>query len=106
MRISIRFALMLIVLVFTGFASATAHPAPSGWNYPPSCCQNRDCMQIADDDVRALQGGWGVKATGEVIPYLMAMPSPDGSFHRCSPHFYDRREPDHTICLFVPPQSN
>jgi hypothetical protein len=85
---------------------AAAHQAPAGWSYPAYCCHNQDCQQIGDDDVRPMQGGWGVKATGEVIPYVTARPSPDGSFHRCSPHFADTQAPDHTICLFVPPQNN
>jgi hypothetical protein len=100
----IRFALALVVFVLAGFAIATAHPAPSGWNYPPHCCHNQDCVQISDDAVMATQGGWGVKATGEVIPYDAVQPSPDGSFHRCSPRFADTHEIDRTICLFVPPQ--
>ena len=106
MRILIRFALTLFVLVPAGLAIAAAHSAPSGWDYPASCCRDQDCMQIPDDGVRALQEGWGVNATGEVIPYSMAKPSLDGSFHRCSPHFADAREPDLTICLFAPPQVN
>jgi len=104
MRILIRFAFAVVVFV-SGFEIATAHPAPSGWNYPVHCCRNQDCAQISEDDVMALQGGWGVKATGEVIPYDTAQPSPDGSYHRCSPRFADTHEADRTICLFVPPQT-
>jgi hypothetical protein len=104
MRFPIRFALSLIAVLLADVSIATAHPAPSGWNYPPYCCRDRDCVQISDNDVMAVQGGWGVKATGEVIPYVTAKPSPDGSFHRCSPHFADLQQPDQTICLFVPPQ--
>jgi hypothetical protein len=36
---------------------------------------------------------------------MVAKPSPDGSFHRCTPYFADTHNPDHTICLFVPPQN-
>lgn len=76
---------------------ALAHNAPSGWTYPPSCCNGGDCAQIPHGRVRAAPGGWRVtlrpgdnpmvtEATGAVtvfVPASATQPSPDREFHIC-----------------------
>jgi hypothetical protein len=83
---------------------AWAHDAPSGWNYPLSCCSGYDCREVSANAIEEGPNGYIIKATGEVIPmqdYKVRF-SPDGQFHWCSKQ---GRDDTPTICLFVPPRA-
>lgn len=82
-----------------GAAPASGHDAATGWSYPYSCCSLLDCYRISADEVRAVEGGWLILATGEVRSHPETRASPDGLFHRCSTNG-DRKAK--TICLFTP----
>lgn len=62
---------------------APAHEAPSGWTYPKACCSNQDCEPLPKGAVVDTGEAWSVPATGQVIPYDAARPSPDGENHWC-----------------------
>lgn len=95
-------AVAVALLIWAG-VEAFAHQAPSGWNYPASCCHNRDCGQVPADWIEEGADGITVLPTGEQIPYsdTRIKDSPDGLTHWC-------RNPDepkpHTICVYLPPR--
>ena len=46
-------AYALCVAVWLMLSSSTrAHEAPSGWEYPPSCCGGSDCAAVPDEAVQ------------------------------------------------------
>jgi hypothetical protein len=47
------------------------------------CCGERDCIELADDDVTPTASGYLVKSLRETVPYNEAQPSPDGKYWRC-----------------------
>jgi hypothetical protein len=81
-------------------SQACAHDAPSGMVYPPMCCGGTDCKPIPESSVKAVPGGWLIKATGEVISQALVLRSTDGLYHRCSS---EHRDDTPTICLILPP---
>lgn len=85
-------ALLLVLLV-----RAFAHNAPSGWTYPLHCCSDRDCHQLADDDVEILPTGWFIKSDNDFVPREKGEPSPDGNYHVC------RLPSGHRLCFFYKP---
>ncbi|WP_026619850.1 hypothetical protein M728_004206 (plasmid) [Ensifer sp. WSM1721] len=94
-----------LFLLFAGLSTtAFAHDAPSGWQYPTSCCSNLDCRQVAQTAVSERPQGFIIKATGEVLPYAdrRVRISPDGEYHWCSA---EGKAYGKTICLFVPPRA-
>lgn len=90
----------LFLTLFWLAGRAWGHEAPSGWTYPSECCSTVDCFPLRDGEVRAVPGGWEVKATGEVWPAEKTRESPDGQFHRCSE---GGKADGKTLCLFAPP---
>ncbi len=104
-------AFVTAVLVTIG---AWGHEAPSGWNYPASCCQGTtetgDCQSIPASSVRAVDGGYQVTlrpgdhhlVTKGSHSWLKSMgetrQSKDENFHAC---LYPNEE---TLrCFFAPP---
>jgi hypothetical protein len=93
----------IILLSFSPIVlPAAGHEAPSGWAYPPNCCSNYDCREVAGAAISERKDGYVIGATGEVIGYRDARlkNSPDGAYHWCSAGGRDNAP---TICLFVPP---
>jgi hypothetical protein len=60
------------------------------------CCGERDCLELADGDVKVTPAGYLVKSTKEVIPFDEATPSPTGTYWRCQ--WGGARK-----CFFAPP---
>lgn len=88
------------------FASAYAHHAPSGWEYPSVCCNKNDCYPIQQSDVEWTDDGYLIiKATGEKFPVESVRDSGDGHWHRCSSN-KDPKNPtkvqDKLPCLYKP----
>lgn len=93
---------MIAGIVIVGLhGKAWPHDAPTGWQYPFSCCSGFDCREISDADVIEGAHGYEIRKTHELIN--MSDPkikrSPDGRFHWCSVAGADDGK---TICLFVP----
>lgn len=60
------------------------------------CCGERDCFELADEDVAVTASGYFVKSMKETIPFNEATPSPDGRYWRCQ--WGGARK-----CFFAPP---
>ena len=60
------------------------------------CCGEGDCF--VQSTVKETRAGY-LLMNGEVVPYLEAQPSPDGTFVRCQRPDGSRR------CFFAPPPS-
>ncbi len=66
------------------------------------CCGERDCAELADEDVKVTAAGYRVTLhrpggdVFEIVPYAEAQPSPDGKFWRCE--WGGERK-----CFFAPP---
>lgn len=60
------------------------------------CCGERDCFELADNDVMATPQGYFIKSIKETVPYSEAAPSPDGKYWRCQ--WGGSRK-----CFFAPP---
>jgi len=96
---------LVAVLVAATFSLASAH-GPAEWiqrgGYRNAvgelCCGERDCFELAGDDVGVTASGYYVRSTRETIPFSEAQPSPDGSFWRCQ--WGGTRK-----CFFAPPPS-
>lgn len=82
---------LIILLVIVSIARA------HDW-YDPECCSGKDCAPMVPLSVIATDGGWQIKATGEVIPFgdKRERRSMDDQFHRCP---YPGGK---TRCLYVP----
>jgi hypothetical protein len=78
---------------------AVAHRAPSGWQYPVSCCSKANCYEIDPAEVENVMGAYKILATGQFFGFSRVKISPDGHYHRCSLRG-DRKTT--TVCLFVP----
>ncbi len=91
----------VLVLALCAGQPAFAHDAQSGWGYPLDCCSGIDCFPIRNTDIEAIDEGYRIKATSEVIPYASRKikSSGDGGYHRRS---FGGAEAASTICLFVP----
>lgn len=48
-----------------------------------SCCQDKDCLLIAQDRVAQERGGWRLLDHGVVWPFAKTHPSEDGKFYLC-----------------------
>jgi hypothetical protein len=83
-------------------------PASAHSFYPHRCCHGQDCFPIEASEVRVLRnGGYQLVHSGEVFahpnsidPIRKAEFSPDGRYHRCTPH--GDRASIYSICFFVP----
>jgi hypothetical protein len=95
--------LVLPVSVLAGFLGvpASAHQAPAGWQYDPSCCAGVDCYQAPPSDVKETKYGYQL-STGELIPYTdhRIKRSRDEYFHECKPG--GDAGSQHSFCLYVP----
>lgn len=60
------------------------------------CCGERDCVELADGDVKATPAGFYITSRKETVPYSEAQPSPDGRYWRCQ--WSGMRK-----CFFAPP---
>ena len=60
------------------------------------CCGERDCAELADNDIRITNAGYFVKSINETIPFHEATPSPNGRYWRC--YWGGKRK-----CFFAPP---
>ncbi|MBZ9658274.1 hypothetical protein LB523_04405 [Mesorhizobium sp. ESP-6-4] len=82
-------------------APASAHQAPAGWQYDPSCCAGVDCYQAPPSDVKETKYGYQL-STGELIPYSdhRIKRSRDEYFHECKPG--GDTSSQHSFCLYVP----
>lgn len=98
-----RSASIVVALGLGLVGEARGHDAATGWSYPFSCCSFHDCYVVSPDELKSVDGGWLILATGEFRREGSVSFSPDGQFHRCSVGG-DRTK--RTICLFVPPQSS
>ena len=81
------------------------HEAPEGfWAYERWCCDNRDCRP-EHGNVTAIDTGWLVEATGEVIKYgdSRIRMSQDGDFHRC---VIREKTDDRGSLAAIPPQGS
>lgn len=104
----------LVVLALVGCGLASAHEAPSGWQYPIACCSGHDCYPVDAAAIEPRPGGaYRILATGEVFgPPDRPGPGPaeahgrvhrwsgDQDFHRCSPT--GQASDTTSYCLFVP----
>ena len=87
----------LFAFVFLA-AIAAAHQAPSGWQYPPSCCNQNDCAPVIAMQQQA-DGSLHVstKHGSAVFPAdFRRQESPDGQAHACF-------TPQVLYCLFLGP---
>ena len=76
---------------------ASAHPAPSGWEYPLRCCSNKDCAHVDQRNVHIVPGGFEFRVPAGThpmvpaggpsavifVPHEKAERSPDGEPHIC-----------------------
>jgi hypothetical protein len=91
------------VLLGTTLSLASAH-GPAEWIQRGGhrnaagelCCGERDCAEIAGEDVNITGAGYFVRSIRETVPFSEALPSPDGHYWRCQ--WGGARK-----CLFAPP---
>ena len=77
---SMRFGILIVAVVcFAG--SASAHKAPSGWQYPLGCCGDEDCHPVACETIEEKRGVYIWK--GVIFPRSMARASGDHGCHVC-----------------------
>ena len=77
-----RFGILSVALIcFVGSASASAHEAPSGWQYPPGCCGGEDCHPVPCETIEEKRGVYIWK--GVVFHRSMAHGSGDDRCHVC-----------------------
>ncbi len=93
-------SLMLAALAAIAPPAAKAHMADSGVMYPDECCNGRDCYEIEPTDLAPVDGGYMIKATGEVWPMSAVKDLHDGRYHRCSAAGAIGAT---TYCLYAPP---
>ena len=67
------------LICFVG--SASAHEAPSGWQYPPGCCGGEDCHPVPCETIEEKRGVYIWK--GVVFHRSMARASGDERCHVC-----------------------
>ena len=93
------------ILIAATLSLASAH-GPAEWiqrgGYRNAagelCCGDRDCFEIAVDDVSITGSGYFVRSIRETVPFSEALPSPDGHYWRCQ--WGGMRK-----CFFAPPPS-
>lgn len=69
---------------------SSAHEAPMGWSYDPSCCGGHDCRQLADGDVSEQADGYYIASKGWTVRYGSGLikPSLDEHYHLCEGTMY------------------
>ncbi len=98
-----RLAMIMLACSFLERAPADAHDAPSGWTYPPECCNEIDCKQIDPGEVTVEPGVylWRGKRIAFDSPKIRR--SPDKFFHGClAGHWGDTSGMTEVQCFFVP----
>lgn len=78
----LRVVILTAVAICLSAGASVAHD----W-YPRACCSSKDCFEIDADEIVAVQDGWLIVATGEVVPYGKTRTTPSeagNTFHRCS----------------------
>jgi hypothetical protein len=101
----VRRLLLSGVLVAATLSLAGAH-GPAEWIQRGAyrnaagelCCGERDCAEMASDDIGITGSGYFVKSIREMVPFTETLPSPDGHFWRCQ--WGGMRK-----CFFAPPSS-
>jgi hypothetical protein len=83
------------LICFSG--SASAHEAPSGWQYPPGCCGGEDCHPVACETIEEKRGVYIWK--GVVFHRSMARVSGDDRCHVCLQ--FNGEGPASGRCLFL-----
>ena len=77
-----RFGILSVALIcFASSASALAHEAASGWQYPPGCCGGEDCHPVPCETIEEKRGVYIWK--GVVFHRSMARVSGDDRCHVC-----------------------
>lgn len=94
---------IVVVGCAVALSPATAHQAPTGWQYDSACCSGVDCYQAPPLDVKETKYGYQL-STGELIPYndSRIKRSRDEYFHECKPGGDASQQ--HSFCLYVPEQ--
>jgi hypothetical protein len=95
--------MLVILLIATLVGTCTlmirptnAHYAPSGWEYPPSCCEN-DCKPIPCDEVTEnAKGGYDWHKV--YFPDEKVHESGDKQCHACA---VESAVPPYPRCLFI-----
>lgn len=95
--------LLLVLIFIVLLATAKAH-GPAQWiadgHYKNAagelCCGERDCIELADADVKITDTGFYIISLKETVPFKEAKPSPDGKYWRCA--WGGSRK-----CFFAPP---
>lgn len=103
-------------------SKAKAHTAPSGWEYPLSCCSGVDCAEVSGATIKEgpdaitvtlaigshpMVQHWPVTFT---VPYgdSRIKDSPDGVWHVCvsrqNPQLSAAMMGGQLLCLFQPPK--
>jgi hypothetical protein len=79
----------LVLLAFSA-STALAHTAPSGWQYPPNCCEKQHCQPAPCDEMLEAEDGGIEYQTPEGFRVYVAKPhvkpSPDAQCHICYNH--------------------
>jgi hypothetical protein len=115
--------LTIIVLTILFGRSASAHSAPSGWEYDKGCCSNKDCAPLPPGAVQITPGGYVVTVTPQdnnqlietkvyEIPFRTTglRISGDQLYHICLNKQYETMTNEGEglsggswLCLYVPP---
>ncbi|MCB1460137.1 MAG: hypothetical protein KDJ48_12895 [Nitratireductor sp.] len=84
-------------------AAASAHDAPSGFTYPPECCNDHDCAMIDPGEVISGPGYYVWKDHRIAFDSPKIRQSPDIFFHGCETgHWGDTSGMHELTCFFVP----
>lgn len=82
--------LLALILLATAVRHSKAHGdgqwiADENWKNSVGelCCGERDCRQLADDDVEVKRNGYFVRSLGVTVPHEKALPSINGKFWIC-----------------------
>ncbi|MEZ5792667.1 MAG: hypothetical protein R3D34_18405 [Nitratireductor sp.] len=96
-------AALLVTAVVAMADAAMAHDAPSGFQYPPECCNDQDCAQIDPGEVTTGPGYYIWKDHHIAFSSPRIRQSPDIHFHGCETgHWGDTSGMRELTCFFVP----
>jgi len=106
-------AIIFAVLIALFISVASAHQAPSRWNYPAECCSGRDCEPLPSDQIEETPTGYLIKPLGIIMQYSDPRIKPiamDGLYHWCrQTEMLDGewvyKRPNKIICLLTPASS-
>lgn len=89
----------VLVAVISIAKPVKAHEAPSGWQYPYSCCGDHDCSPIPASRVKPEGAGGYVVDSKFHVARKDVLESPDGQYHACFP------TSERMSCFYAPPNS-